>query len=83
MEKDQNEAERYDETDGKEPNLEERLTQRAAIGKLVAHQLTIDKPAKHDTREEGARGQHELGRQEVAEVHQRHAQYLNFGIGPH
>ena len=76
MEEDQDNADRYHKTDGEQPSLEESGLQDASIGKLMLHQLTIDKPAHHNTRQEGASWQHQLSREEIAEVHQRHAKEL-------
>ena len=83
MEEDQDDADRHDETDGKEPGAEERLTGGAPGKELFTHQPMVDAPAYHDARQEGTRGQHILSCQVVAEVHQRQAQYLDISVRPH
>ena len=76
MQEDQDNAERHNISDREYIGREERLSDGAMIGKLIMYHLAIDKPSHDDTREESANGQHELGCQEVAEVHQRHADHL-------
>ena len=83
MEKNQNDADRHDETDRNQPNTNERLTGRTPNSKLVMNQLTVDKPTQHNTRQESTRWQHVLGRQIITEVHQRQAQYLDISVRPH
>ena len=83
MEEDQDNANGYDKTDGEQPSLEEGGLQGASIGKLMLYQLTIDKPAHHNARKEGACGQHQLSCEEIAEVHQRHAKELYSTISAH
>ena len=76
MQENQGDAEGNNVTDREHVGCEERGCDGAMIGKFLANHLAIDKPSNNDTREETANGQHNLGCQEIAEVHQRHAEHL-------
>ena len=76
MQENQNDAERHDISDGKQISREERPCNGATIGKLIAYQLAINEPSHDDAREEATNGQHELSREEIAEVHQRHTEHM-------
>ena len=76
MQENQDNTQRHDISDGEQIGREERLCDGAMISKLIMYHLAIDKPSHDDAREKATNGQHELGRQEIAEVHQRHAKHL-------
>ena len=76
MEEYQNDAEWHDKTNGESPHSEKRDANRSSICKLISYQLFIHKPSQHDTRQECTSGQHQLGSQEITEIHQRHAEKL-------
>ena len=82
MKENQDDADRHDETDRKQPSTEERFTVRPFVGELIPHQPSVCKPAYQDAREEGSGWQHILSRQIVAELHQWQSQHLNIGICP-
>jgi hypothetical protein len=76
MKKYQYETERNNETDGEITHTEENKANSTLIGKLVLHQSLVHKPSQHDTRQEGTCRQHQLGCEEIAELHQRHSKEL-------
>ena len=76
MQENQEDAERHNISDGEQIGREERPCDGATIGKLIAYQLAINEPTHEDTGEETTYGQHELGCQEIAEIHQRHAKHM-------
>ena len=82
MQEDQKDAERHDIPDGEQIGCEERLCNGAMISKLLAHHLTINKPSHDNTREEASGWQHDLGCEEIAEVHQRQPEQLQISICP-
>lgn len=76
MEEDHDDARGNDKPDGKEPRREENLFNRAIIREFIVNQLAIGKPSEQDARQESTRRQHQLGGEEIAEVHQRHSKHL-------
>ena len=76
MQENQEDAERHNISDREYIGFEERLCDGATIGKLIAYHLAINKPTHDDTCEETTYGQHELGSQEIAEIHQRHTEHM-------
>lgn len=83
MKEDQDDTQRHNVSNGEEPSPEEGLAKGSTIGKLILHQLAVSNPPHQDTRQESASRQHQLGRQEVAEIEQRHAKQLQIAISTH
>lgn len=74
MEEDEEDADRHDEAHTDQPDTEQRLVDRATIGELVTDNVARHKPPYHDAGEEGTCRQHDLSREEVAEIHERHVE---------
>ena len=76
MQEDQQNTEWHDVSDGEHISRKERPLDSAVIRKLVLDHLSVHKPSHDNARQERTCRQHQLGCQEITEVHQRHAKHL-------
>ena len=74
MKEDQQDAQGHYIAYGELIDGEEALIDCTVVGELIADGMLIDKPANKQACKESAHRQHDLCRDEVAEVEQRHAE---------
>ena len=72
----QNDADGTDVAYGKEVDAIVVVVVLVVVGKLIMHYLFGNVPAHKQTGQHASHGQHEVGRQLVAEVHERQTHHL-------